>query len=319
MPIFRGARKRLHIKAGPYPDPVRIAILDVGVDHNSSLSFRGHIKTGRSFIRGEEATNYEQDEKGHGTAVAYQIARVCPNAEIYIARIAKYRNGRIEPEREAIVQALKWASEVWKVDIINMSFGWETQVDKDGVEVALDAIGNMRSILMFAASTNEGALGEMLFPARHRDVIAVDAFDGRGKPIDITGLTSGDRRRERFSAPGLNVLSYPGGARVEGSSYASPIVAGIAGLVIEAFRREDPRPEASVYKRLETREAMELVMKEMLSKPVGDFNFLEPWNELHEDGENSLYFFCRRVLNGPLRRYDRCGASYLNRPRQICG
>jgi hypothetical protein len=218
------------------------------------------------------------------------------------------------PDRHAIVQALKWASEEWKVDIINMSFGWKSQNDEDGIEDALNVIGNMRSVLVFASSTNDGALDDMLFPARHRDVIAVDAVDGLGKPFNITGLTDSGQRQERFSAPGLNVLSA-GGKRVTGSSYASPVVAGIAGLVLEAFRREMPKPEASVHKRLGTREAMERILK-LLSKQVEGFNFLTPWIELHEDGFFETFLFCTDVILGPLRMYERCGASYLDRSKR---
>jgi hypothetical protein len=195
-----------------------------------------------------------------------------------------------------------------------MSFGWKSQDDEDGIEDVLNVIGNMKSVLIFASSTNDGALDDMLFPARHRGVIAVDAVDGLGKPFDITGLTDSGRRQERFSASGLNVLSLRG-KRVTGSSYASPVVAGIAGLVIEAFRREMPKPEASVHKRLGTREVMKHILK-LLSRQVEGFNFLTPWIELHEGGFFETFLFCNHVILGPLRLYERCGASYLDRSKR---
>jgi subtilisin family serine protease len=284
--------------------------LDAGIDPRSSRSFRGRVK-GRNFIKGENTKDFWSDETGHGTAVAYQIARVCPNAEIYIARIAKRTDpdGKIVPDREAIVQALKVASEEWEVDIINMSFGWEVLQDDDGIEEALDAVA-LKRVLIFASSTNTGALNDILFPARHRDVIAVDAVDGLGKPFSNTGSTKSGRKRERFSAPGLNVAS-PGDKRVTGSSFASPVVAGIAGLVIETFRQEMPDLDRSVYKRLRTKEGMELVLK-LLSKEVEGFNFLEPWIKLDVDSRRS--YICENIIRDALRPvWLTCGASYCAR------
>jgi hypothetical protein len=311
LPIFM-RQENTRARIGPPPKEVRIAILDSGID--SRFHFRDRVyKRSKNFISGESEHNYNKGETGHGTAVAYQVARVCPNAKLYIARVAKRNDdgGKPVPDKQAIVKALQWASRE-EVDIIIMSFGWETQDDGDGVEDELDNIKNKKSILMFAASTNDGALGKMLFPARHCGVIAVDAFDGFGKELPTTGTPDSDWKRERFAAPG-RYLSAGGDKRVTGSSYACPIVAGIAGLVIEACRREMPRPEASVYKRLETREAMESILK-LLSTPKGDFNFLTPWEMLREDREGNpceTFDFCRSIIKGPLRPYLRCGASFM--------
>ncbi|KAG9186791.1 hypothetical protein G6011_09899 [Alternaria panax] len=134
LTLFRKGQKETRAMTGAYPKVVRIAILDVGID--PKCSFRGRVKTDKSFLEGENGRDYWKDETGHSTAVAYQVARVCPNVEIYIARIA---------ERTDAV-----ASEEWKVDIVNMSFGWELQDDEDGVEEALIKTGNLGRILLLA-------------------------------------------------------------------------------------------------------------------------------------------------------------------------
>ena len=307
LPLFR-KNKDTRVTTGSRPKPVRIAVLDTGID--PECSFRTRIRGGRNFCEGEKRGNFWKDESGHGTAVAYQVARICPNAEIYIARIAQRteEGDTMVPDRHAIVQALKVASEEWKVDIINMSFGWELQDDDDGVEEALNAVGNLGHILVFASSTNGGALTDILFPARHRDVIAVDAVDGLGKPFSNTRSTECGRKQERFSAPGLNVAA-PYNTRVTGSSFASPIVASVAGLVLEMFRKEIPDLNASIYKRLGTKGVMESVLK-LLSKEVEGFNFLQPWIELQTG--HSRRYFCERIINSVIRpTYKRIGMSYM--------
>ncbi|RII08361.1 hypothetical protein CUC08_Gglean007771 [Alternaria sp. MG1] len=310
LPIFK-RQENTHVGIDPLPKQVRIAILDTGTKPRWEYRDQVYEKS-KNFVSGECAQKYDKDETGHGTAVAYQVARTCPNAMLYIARVAKYNDesGKPVPDKQAVVKALQWASRE-EVDIIIMSFGWEIQDDGDGVEDELDNIKNKKSILMFAASTNGGALGKMLFPARHCGVIAVDAFDGFGKELPTTGTPDNDCKRERFAAPG-NYLFAGGDKRVTGSSYACPIVAGIAGLVIEACRREMPRPEGSIYKRLETREAMEAILK-LLSTPTGNFNFLTPWENLTWHNPCQTFFFCRTIIEGPMRPYLNTGASFMEK------
>jgi subtilisin family serine protease len=77
-----------------HPEPVRIAILDSGLDHNSPFLVEDQqranprIREARSFIHGTEAHD-TQDEIGHGTHALGLLLKVSPGAEIYVARIAR--------------------------------------------------------------------------------------------------------------------------------------------------------------------------------------------------------------------------------------
>ncbi len=70
-------------------EPVRIAILDSGLDPTNPLVIDNpQIKEARSFVYGTQP--YEtQDEIGHGTHALGLLLKVAPCAEIYVARVAR--------------------------------------------------------------------------------------------------------------------------------------------------------------------------------------------------------------------------------------
>lgn len=76
------------------PEPVRIAILDSGIDHENPFLVEDQqrtnprLKEARSFVRGTEPHD-TQDEIGHGTHALGLLLQVAPGAEVYVARIAR--------------------------------------------------------------------------------------------------------------------------------------------------------------------------------------------------------------------------------------
>jgi subtilisin family serine protease len=164
-------------------DKVRIAIFDSGFAYKSqeTQSFAAKVFKRMSFLEGD--ANGNVDNTMHGTHVIYQVYRVAPNARLYSCRVAD----RGDADEAAVVRALEWAvgkndqgiPPERQVDVINKSFEWEHEEAK--VEQALQAAQNA-GILLFAAVSNFGALGvnSVLYPARSKFVIAVDAADGWG-------------------------------------------------------------------------------------------------------------------------------------------
>lgn len=75
-------------------EPVRIAILDSGLDPESPFLIEDQqlgsprIKEARSFVRGTEPHDI-RDEIGHGTHALGLLLKVAPCAEIYVARVAR--------------------------------------------------------------------------------------------------------------------------------------------------------------------------------------------------------------------------------------
>ena len=127
----------------------------------------------------------------------------------------------------AISDGIQWAADNG-ADVINVSFGaprsYETLAN--ACDYALE-----QGALVIAAAGNAGSRNVM-YPAAYRDVLAVSALDGErmaaysntGPEVDI-------------AAPGTDVLSavpWDDYDRISGTSMASPVVAGVAGLVLSA-------------------------------------------------------------------------------------
>lgn len=71
-----------------YP-PVRIAVLDTGVDSKHPFikgAMKYRIKERRNFVKGDDSN---EDDYGHGTHVAALLLRVAPDAQIFVAKVAK--------------------------------------------------------------------------------------------------------------------------------------------------------------------------------------------------------------------------------------
>jgi subtilisin family serine protease len=99
-------------------------------------------------------------------------------------------------------------------------------------------------------------------------------------------VDNSSHKTDRFTAPGCGILGA-GGARIQGASFASPIVAGIAALILEFAKQPPLEADTSVYRHFRKREGMVRIFKKMsIQKTAEDFMFLQPW-ELLRDPENT--------------------------------
>jgi len=304
--------------------PVRIAVLDTGFANHSSQdrqmtdAFRDNVKRYKNFLQINGESDDWIDDSGHGTAVAYQLTRVCPNAQLYVARVCEKSDDAHQwvPNITAVVKAIETACDTskdgWNVDIINMSFGWG-KID-DSVKEALHT-AHKQNVLLFASTTNSGALtvNDMLYPASSSYVTSVDAASGHG--TSSSSAASGSERA-RFAAPGLQVKGPSGRKlhRVEGSSYASAIATGIAALILEFGRQYPLGQDSTVEKYLKRKGGMNLIMGLMASHKTNEgAGFLRPNNLFGDrsskyggDGEpkSPRWNFAERIVRELRKKYS---------------
>jgi hypothetical protein len=283
-------------------------VLDTGFaeDSPNSQRFSGNVENCFNCLPGDNKGH--TNSEGHGTHVLLQLSRVCPNARLYSYRVAQRVEGHLYADKKAVLEALKMAVENEKVDVINMSFGW--QFDDDDVEDALYA-AQKAGVLLFASVGNFGALSSLniLYPASSPHVIAVDAADGLGEPASFNSSTETGDIKTRFTAPGQGMQGY-NGSYVNGTSYASPIAAGIAALVLE-FAQQTPLSGDTVIKYLRKTKGMVWIFNKMsMQKTNPKFKFLAPWELLGDErqvfggdgGPKSRRYHVLRVIVEELRK-----------------
>ncbi|KJZ73711.1 hypothetical protein HIM_06829 [Hirsutella minnesotensis 3608] len=293
----RGGRRR-----------TRIAVLDTGIDMGNE-GIRGLVdeimnsrrmmkcpKADRNPIReiGSFTGDNGSDDFGHGTLVAGLILQTAPEADIFVAKVS---GAKSFTNMKAVAEAIDWAIKR-EVDIINMSFGCE--FDVHSVVLALDrtaTVKHPRPILLAAASNN-GRNSQRTFPARHKDVIAIHALDGKGN--DNGGMNPSRRgHHDNFGTLGLGIRSLgdashsspdtasargPQKAYKSGTSYATPIAAGIVANCIEwiGYMRDRDHMTAHQYRFLRGPDGIRLMLKKQ-SETVGDILSIAPWILWKED------------------------------------
>ncbi|KAL4868103.1 hypothetical protein BDV12DRAFT_186240 [Aspergillus spectabilis] len=249
-------------------EPVRIAILDSGLDPNNPFLVEDQqranpqIKDARSFIHGTEPDDY-LDEIGHGTHALGLLLKVAPYAEIY---------------------AINHAVQQWKVDIISMSFGIREYHEL--MNTAISNAVNERTLL-FAAASNDGANLGRAFPAQYPSVFCIHSTDGNGNPSNFNPTAS--ETDFNFSLLGEHVSSHwPAGMKghdqtvnvMSGTSVATPIAAGLAASILTFIRQQD-RHIAVESERLgpwlKRDISMEAVFKKMVIRRRGvGYDYITP-------------------------------------------
>ena len=185
---------------------------------------------------------------GHGTHVASVIfgqhgsavKGVAPECRGLIVPV--FADDRSSASQLDLARAIEQAANAG-AHVINLSGG---QLTDDGeaegwLENAV-RLCQERNILLIAAAGNDGCAC-LHVPAALPNVLAVGAMDARGHPLDFSNW--GERyQHQGLLAPGENILgAKPGGGteRLSGTSFAAPIAAGVAALLLsEQVRRGEP-------------------------------------------------------------------------------
>jgi hypothetical protein len=223
---------------GPAPDrapmetsasDVRVGLLDTGVAREHPVFAHSRVEQ-RGFAPGGVAPG------DHGQAVASLLvgeatgfSGAAPGATLFAADV--YGTGPTGGSADAIARALAWMAES-RVGVINISLVGPAYLTL----VAAVRATLARGALVVAPVGNDGPAAPPLYPASYPGVIAVTAVDTRGRLL----FEAGRAAHVDFAAPGADVLAArPGGgfARVRGTSFAAPVVAGrLARLLPEPDR-----------------------------------------------------------------------------------
>ncbi len=220
---------------------VIVAVIDTGV------SSRGEDLDPRRFVDGYNFVSNNKnatDDHGHGTHVAGTIAQttnnrkgvagVAPEAKIMPLKVlSKYGYGDIAD----IAEAVRWAADNG-AHIINMSLGGggRTQIMEDAIKYAQE-----RGVVVVAAAGNEDN-NRASYPAYYENVVSVASYGPDGKRAHYSNYGDG----VRIAAPGgsdqtgrgiegkILQETISGYEWYQGTSMASPHVAGVAALIRSA-------------------------------------------------------------------------------------
>jgi subtilisin family serine protease len=210
--------------------PVTVAILDTGVDATQP-DLAGVVRSQIDLVNGGSSTG---DDNGHGTAVAGVVAALANNgiggagvcgacSILSIKVMGSNGNGDLATVAAGIVRAADMHARV-----IDLSLGGPQGLDalQQAVTYALG-----KGSIVVAAAGNSG-LATPFFPANYPGVISV------------AGSNQSDRLYSwsehgpwiAVSAPGCNVapLLHGGYGQFCGTSSATPLVAGLAGIMVAA-------------------------------------------------------------------------------------
>lgn len=225
---------------------IKVAVLDTGLDLTHP-DYAGRTIASQSFVEGESV----QDGHGHGT---HCIGTACGSqrpgqpprygvaydADIYAGKVLNNRGSGIDRN---ILAGIQWALESGCA-VISMSLGAMVlpgETFSAAFELAVQAVIEQGTLIVAATGNDSARPGSVLpvsHPANCPSILAVAAIDSSlGVATFSNGGVNADGAVD-IAAPGVDILStWPLPTRyrrINGTSMATPHVAGIAALLAEA-------------------------------------------------------------------------------------
>lgn len=245
---------------------VVVAVLDTGVAYEDHDDFRQVPDLrGTKFVEGYDFVNRDRhanDDHGHGTHVAGTIAQATNNREgvagvafeaaIMPVKVLDHFGGGTSAN---IADAIRWAAD-HGANVINMSLGGggRSMVMEKAVEYA-----RKKGVVVVCAAGN-GGRGIVEYPAAYPGSVAVAAvgptgskapYSSWGKELDIAA-PGGDKSQGEEAGIIQNTIdpqdvSQSVYASYQGTSMATPHVAGLAALLFAAGAKNPEQVEKAIF------------------------------------------------------------------------
>lgn len=209
--------------------PVVVAVVDSGVNATGDLA--GAVLPGYNAIDGSANTT---DDFGHGTAVATTIAGrgnngigtagVCWGCRILPVKVLGADGSGLT---SSVAKGITWAADNG-AQVINLSLGG-TGFDQSEADAV--AYAESKGVVVVAGAGNDGSSSETFYPAAFPGVISVAGADESGVRYSWSNYGNG----AQVAAPGCVLAPMLDAGTFStwcGTSLASPVVAGIAGLAL---------------------------------------------------------------------------------------
>ncbi|MDZ4666452.1 MAG: S8 family serine peptidase [bacterium] len=262
------------IKSGMQGKNVLIAVIDAGFRNLDQLKAFNHLFTEKRIIATRDFVELEEevfDDDEHGLSVMSCLAAYQPGLICGAAPASQYLLLRSEnAASEYLVEEYFWTlaaefADSAGADIINSSLGYTKHDEKvmghkyselDGKTTIVSKaaqIAASKGILVAVSAGNEGndPWRQLSAPADVAEVLTIGAIDKHGSYASFSsvGPTADKRMKPDLAALGKNAVLISQDGKVfegNGTSYACPIIAGTAAILLQA----DPNASAQKIKEV---------------------------------------------------------------------